>query len=96
MSLAIAMVEAHGVEKQLNQTIEELNELAVAVNHYRRGKLDRFGVYLEIADVEFMIKQLRYILKEKHNEIETKEIEGNSSDLVRRSLRKKVQDTESY
>ena len=55
-------VERYGPEAQMNQAIEELNELAVAINHYRRGRIGVAKVAEEIADVCISLEQLEQIL----------------------------------
>lgn len=50
-----------GTEGQINQAIEEMAELTVALNHYRRGRIDRDAVASEIADVIIMMEQLSLI-----------------------------------
>jgi NTP pyrophosphatase (non-canonical NTP hydrolase) len=53
----------YGLEAQLNQTSEELAELVVAINKYRRkGEEARQNLVEEIADVEIMIYQIKYLL----------------------------------
>lgn len=50
-----------GVENQLDQAIEEMAELTAALNHFRRGRIDRDAVASEIADVIIMMEQLSHI-----------------------------------
>lgn len=54
-------VEKWGNEAQVNQAIEEMGELIVALNHYRRGRAKRQQVQEEIADVMIMAEQLAMI-----------------------------------
>lgn len=54
-------VEKWGNEAQVNQAIEEMGELIVALNHYRRGRAKRTQVQEEIADVMIMAEQLAII-----------------------------------
>lgn len=58
------IVRRWGRDAQLNQAIEELNELAVAISHYRRKDTrdNRLAIAEEIADVQLMIEQLQYML----------------------------------
>lgn len=56
-----------GMDAQLNMVIEELGELIVAVQHSRRllkweKVAENKEVEEEIADVELMLSQLKYIL----------------------------------
>lgn len=49
--------------KQLDQLQEELAELIVAINKYKRGFQEgKKNIIEEIADVEIMIKQVKYLL----------------------------------
>lgn len=50
-----------GPETQINQAVEEMAELTAALNHYRRGKIDKDAVASEIADVIIMMEQLSII-----------------------------------
>lgn len=54
-------LETFGEETQINVAIEELAELVVALQHYRRGKCDARDVRMEIADVEIVVDQLKQI-----------------------------------
>jgi len=38
VAVAESAIELFGEEKQCTQAMEELNELAVGINHYKRGK----------------------------------------------------------
>lgn len=60
-------IDCWGVEMQLLVAIEESSELAVAISHYMRSKSDASLTDLaeEMADVEIMIDQLKYIFKDK-------------------------------
>jgi NTP pyrophosphatase (non-canonical NTP hydrolase) len=55
-------IAAYGEEKQFNHVVEELNELGVAVNHFRRGRIASEDVLEEMADVIIMIEQLRIMI----------------------------------
>lgn len=55
-------VDTFGVDNQTNQTIEELAELIVAINHWRRGRVGNDAVIEEIADCYIMLRQLTYIV----------------------------------
>jgi NTP pyrophosphatase (non-canonical NTP hydrolase) len=56
------LIEHHGEEAQLRQTIEELAELIVEISHYQRGRISVLGLRDEIADVEIMLEQLIYLV----------------------------------
>jgi len=68
------IVDTWGVESQFNMCIEEVGELLQAISKYRRSqftndkeKIEKSYIHLceEIADVENMINQLRYIFDSK-------------------------------
>jgi hypothetical protein len=62
-SLAALALEAFGVDAQLAQAQEELAELIVVISHLRRGRIGHpMGLRDEIADVEIMLEQLRYLV----------------------------------
>ena len=65
----------YGLDKQLNQLNEECAELIVAISKYKRARYDPFetadlikqhrtlqNVIEEMADVELMIDQVKYLL----------------------------------
>lgn len=68
-------VKEYGVDAQLDMVIEELTELSLAVQHYKRAKnhtredsksFSYLGkVFEEIADVELMIGQMENMTKEE-------------------------------
>lgn len=52
----------YGLESQLNQTTEECGELITAINKFKRyGDVEH--LIEEMADVEVMLDQLKYLLK---------------------------------
>lgn len=60
------LIDTYGQDAQLNMAVEELGELIVSIQHYRRldewgkvGSLDQIAE--EVADVELMCEQLRYM-----------------------------------
>ncbi len=64
--------EKWGNSSQLLIVIEELNELAVEISHYIRGRRDIGDIYLieEIADVEIVLDQLKLIIKKENPDLE--------------------------
>jgi NTP pyrophosphatase (non-canonical NTP hydrolase) len=54
-------IDTWGETAQLDQTIEELAELIQAINKYKRTK-NIEPMLEEIADVEIMISQMKYLL----------------------------------
>jgi NTP pyrophosphatase (non-canonical NTP hydrolase) len=57
------ILDKFGIESQLNQATEELAELIVAINKYRRYQhLDQ--VIEEMIDVEIMLEQLKFYVEQ--------------------------------
>lgn len=60
----------YGADSQLDQTIEELAELTVAIRKFKRDRGNKitdkvsllYNLSGEIADVEIMLEQLKYLL----------------------------------
>lgn len=55
----------YGKEQQIHKTIEELNELAVALAHYIDGKASHMDVITELADVEVMLDKMKMLFGEE-------------------------------
>lgn len=53
-----------GQEKQVEMAIEEMGELLVAMNQYKRGRVGVSAIQEEIADVKIMMNQLALIYGE--------------------------------
>jgi len=51
----------HGDRELIDHAIEEMGELIVAINHYRRGRVEVGAVQEEIADVMLAMKELQQI-----------------------------------
>ena len=56
------VVEHFGIISQTDMAIEECAELIVAIRHGFRNKATKNNIASEIADVEIMCGQLRYII----------------------------------
>lgn len=58
------VADYYGLDAQINQSMEEMAELIQALNKYRRsnGTQPLGNVIEEIADVEIMLEQLKYLL----------------------------------
>ena len=54
-------VQVYGEDKLIDGAIEEMAELAVAINHHRRGRVGIEAVQEEIADVQLALKELSHI-----------------------------------
>lgn len=61
-TLCEGIAKHYGEANQLNQLQEELGELIVAVNKYRRSADNITNLVEEIADVEIMLQQIKYLL----------------------------------
>ena len=59
--LYMQAVAQWGAEAQLLMVCEEVAELTVALHHYLRGRGDMGDIAEEVADVEFMLDQLKAI-----------------------------------
>lgn len=55
-------VDTFGKDCQINMATEELAELIVAINHWRRERVGKDAVIEEIADCYIMLLQLTYIV----------------------------------
>lgn len=80
MKILDAAIARYGERNQIDQAIEELNELAVALSHYRRGRAPLEEVAEEIADVEICLEQIRRICGPELGPM----IEAAWSDKIRR------------
>ena len=77
-------LEQWGESAQLDMAVEELLELALAVQDYKRGRKNaRTNIIEEMADVMLMLDQLREIMLIKGTEIEAKRKEK----LIRLTVR---------
>ena len=72
--LKAEIVNQWGEVSQINQAIEELNELCVALSHARRNSPRtadvRLDVIEELTDVILMIEEIKYIFLIDDHEIE--------------------------
>ena len=75
------VADFYGYENQSNQLIEECAELIQAVNKYRRAsgkgqktstefKIAFMNIIEEVADVEVMLEQIKYLLNISEEQIE--------------------------
>ena len=61
-------VEKWGIKAQLLMFFEEVGELQSAISKFARGRVDSKDVAGEIADVENMLAQLKYMMADASNE----------------------------
>ena len=54
----VDIINSHSIEEKENKAEEECLELALAIKHYRQGKVSLQDVITEIADVLIMCEQL--------------------------------------
>ena len=66
------MLDEWGVESQLDQMIEECAELIVAVQHYRRHRVDGRSVAEEMGDVQNCINQFKDIFPDFESQRQAK------------------------
>ena len=59
---AQAVLQKYGQDVQATIVCEELSELLTALFHYDRDKITREDLISEIADVEMMLTQLKYMV----------------------------------
>lgn len=83
-------VDTYGKESQINQAFEEMGELMVAINHWRRGRATKADVFSEIADVIIMCDQLCYIVDG------TEEGVNICSDIIDQKLKRQEKRLEAY
>ena len=83
-------VDTYGKESQINQAFEEMGELIVAINHWRRGRATKADVFSEIADVIIMCDQLCYIVDG------TEEGVNICSDIIDQKLKRQEKRLEEY
>lgn len=62
--ILIEAISKFGEEKQIDMAIEECSELINALEKFRRGRVERFDVITEIADVQIMCEQMAIIFGE--------------------------------
>jgi hypothetical protein len=62
--LAEKQIKRYGTDTQIDQSIEEMAELTVALSHSRKGRADRQRILEEMVDVTIMLAQLKYIFDE--------------------------------
>ena len=63
------IADHYGLKNQLRQLAEECSELAVEANHSARKGSVTVRLIEEIADVEIMIEQIRYLAKIQESDI---------------------------
>ena len=68
MSIYVKAVETWGVASQINMAIEEMAELIVALQHFKRGRNTVGDVVSEIVDVQIMMHQLHVIFHIQRDE----------------------------
>lgn len=83
-------VDTYGKESQINQAFEEMAELMVAINHWRRSKATKADVFSEIADVVIMCDQLCYIVDG------TEEGINICADIIHQKLKRQEKRLEEY
>lgn len=82
-------VDVFGERNQIDQCIEECAELIQALNKYKRNRNALANVYEEIADVQIMLAQMRYIFGESNITM----VLHDKTDRLERLLDKQTIDT---
>lgn len=62
MNIYQEAINKFGADHQILKAVEELNELATALMHYREGKVTGKQVQSEMADVWIVLEQLNLIV----------------------------------
>ena len=68
--IVISAIEFNGMEEQLNMAVEECCELGAAINHFRRGKIDKTALMDEIAQVIWSIEVCKIAFDISNSELE--------------------------
>ena len=58
-----------GVRAQMNVAIEEMAELMVDINHWKRKRIKLDKLMEEVVDVSIMMRQLRFLDKDLYEKI---------------------------
>lgn len=90
------IADYYGLDSQLNILQEELSELIQAVSKYRRG--DQSHILEEIADVEIMLDQVKYLLcnPEIPRSLIYESIQGIKEDKLKRQLGRIQEEAANY
>ena len=74
--LMLLSIKTFGEQSQFDQLHEEVGELMVALNHYKRGRVNLTKVIEEIVDVEQCLDTIKTLLQidpEEYNTIENQQ-----------------------
>lgn len=74
--LMLLSIKTFGEQSQIDQLHEEIGELMVALNHYKRGRVNLTKVIEEIVDVEQCLDTIKTLLQinpEEYNTIENQQ-----------------------
>jgi NTP pyrophosphatase (non-canonical NTP hydrolase) len=63
-----------GMNAQLDQMAEECAEFIIALNHFRRGRINEQQLLEEIADVSVMVQEMKVYFYEQVEVIEKRKI----------------------
>lgn len=90
------IADHYGLGSQINILQEELAELIQAVSKYRRG--DQSHILEEIADVEIMLDQVKYLLgnPEIPRSLIYESIKGIKEDKLKRQLGRIYKEAANY
>lgn len=85
-----AAVSTFGIRSQVDMMQEEMNELGVAINHWKRGRAKDEDVITEIADVMIMARQMAIIFGEEEVDAEVERKLSRLSDGINKKGKLKV------
>jgi hypothetical protein len=74
MNIYEQAINKFGADHQILKSVSELNELSLALMHYREGKATVEQVQIEMVDVHIMLKQLNIIIGEPSEELVAKQL----------------------
>ena len=86
-----ALLSGKGYETQVDQTIEEMAEAIVAIQHWKRERSNFKHVITELTHVDQMIKQMRYLAKVWSIQLDCRGIWKNEQQKTHRRLLKLIE-----
>lgn len=64
-----AALDQWGEEAQVGMCIEEAGEMLTAINHFKRGRIEKSQLIEEFVDVYIMMNQMRWMNQKLFDEI---------------------------
>lgn len=87
--LMLLSIKTFGEQSQIDQLHEEIGELMVALNHYKRGRVNLTKVIEEIVDVEQCLDTIKTLLQinpEEYNAIENQQWNKMKKQIQERNI----------